>query len=100
MSPPPTGNGMIMPDLRTFLPSVIRTVVPLVVGYFLAWPVAGWFGLQDDQVTSLVTVVVTALYYALVRLAEIYVLPQIGWFLGWAAAPTYPAKPVGTSTER
>jgi hypothetical protein len=80
----------MFPDLRSFLPSVLRTVVPLVVGYFAAWPVAGWFNLQDDQVTSLVTILVTAAYYLLVRLAETYVEPNIGWLLGWAGRPVYP----------
>lgn len=80
----------MFPDLRSFLPSVLRTVVPLIVGYFAAWPVAGWFGLQDDQVTALVTVAVTAVYYLLVRLAETYVEPNIGWLLGWAGRPVYP----------
>lgn len=80
----------MLPDLRSFLPSVLRTVVPLLVGYFAAWPVAGWFGLQDDQVTSLVTLLVTAVYYLAVRLAEQYVEPNIGWLLGWAGRPVYP----------
>ena len=80
----------MFPDLRSFLPSVLRTVVPLIVGYFAAWPVAGWFGLQDDQVTALVTVLVTAVYYLLVRVAETYLEPNLGWFLGWAGRPVYP----------
>lgn len=80
----------MFPDLRSFLPSVLRTVVPLLVGYFAAWPVAGWFGLQDDQVTALVTVLVTAAYYLLVRVVETYVEPNAGWLLGWAGRPVYP----------
>jgi hypothetical protein len=78
-----------LPDLRSFLPSVVRTVVPLLVGYFTAWPVAGLLGLREDQITSLITIVVTGLYYLLVRLAEQYVLPQAGWLLGYASAPVY-----------
>lgn len=69
-------------------PSLVRTVVPLVVGYFLAWPVTKLLGLTEEQVTSLVTVAVTALYYLGVRLAEQYV-PQLGWLLGYAATPVY-----------
>jgi hypothetical protein len=78
-----------MPNLRTFLPSILRTFVPLLVGYFGAWPVATALGLSDNQVTSLVTVGLTGGYYLVVRLAERYVLPQAGWLLGWAAAPVY-----------
>lgn len=77
-------------DLRSFLPSVLRTFVPLIVGYFAAWPVAGLLGLREDQITALVTVVVTALYYALVRVLETYVEPNFGWLLGWAGRPVYP----------
>jgi len=80
----------VFPDLRSFLPSVLRTFVPLVVGYFTAWPVAGWFGLQDDQVTALVTIIVTAVYYLAVRVVETYVYPNAGWLLGWAGRPVYP----------
>jgi hypothetical protein len=82
-------NLRLVPDLKSFAPSVVRTVVPLVVGYFSAWPVAGALGLQDEQITSLVTAVVTGLYYLLVRLAETYVMPQLGWLLGFASPPVY-----------
>lgn len=88
----------MFPDLRSFLPSVLRTVVPLLVGYFAAWPVAGWFGLQDDQVTALVTVLVTAVYYLLVRVLETYVEPNLGFLLGWAGRPVYPL-PVDAGTS-
>lgn len=78
-----------MPALSSFAPSVIRTIVPLVVGYFSAWPVAELTGLDDNAVTSLVTVLVTALYYVLVRSLERYVLPQAGWLLGYPSEPVY-----------
>jgi hypothetical protein len=82
-------NLRLVPELKSFAPSVVRTVVPLLVGYFSAWPIAGALGLQDDQITSVVTVVVTGLYYLLVRLAETYVMPQLGWLLLWASPPVY-----------
>lgn len=77
------------------LPSLLRTAVPLIVGYFLAWPAAKLLGLTEDQITSLVTVVISALYYLAVRLLE-RVAPQFGWLLGYASAPVYPA-PTGTT---
>ena len=84
-------------DLKSFLPSVLRTLVPLVVGYFTAFPVAQWLNLSDDQVTSLVTVVITAVYYLVVRVAERYA-PEAGWLLGWASPPVYvPPKDAGFS---
>lgn len=70
------------------LPSILRTLVPLAVGYFTAWPVAVTLGLTDDQVTSLITAVITALYYLLIRALEQW-LPEFGWLLGWASPPKY-----------
>jgi hypothetical protein len=80
-----------MIELRSFLPSVLRTLVPLGVGYFLAWPVAGWLNLTDDQVTSLVTIVISALYYLVVRLVELALpqFPAIGVLLGYPSSPNY-----------
>lgn len=88
----------MVPDLRSFLPSVLRTVVPLLVGYFAAWPVAGLLGLQDDQITNLVTLGVTVLYYAAVRALETYIGPRFGWLLGYAARPVYPSLADAGST--
>jgi len=72
------------------LPSILRTGVPLLVGYFLAWPAARWFGLTEEQVTSLITIVISALYYLTVRLLE-QVAPRFGWLLGYASKPVYVA---------
>lgn len=78
------------------LPSTLRTLVPLAVGYFAAWPVAKALGLTDEQVTSLITAVITAAYYLAVRGLE-QVAPQFGWLLGYASKPVYdrPATPTG-----
>lgn len=70
------------------LPSILRTLTPILVGYFAAWPVAKALGLTDDQITSLITAVVTAAYYLLVRLLEQFA-PQFGWLLGYASPPQY-----------
>lgn len=78
-----------LPDLRSFLPSVVRTVVPLAVGYITGWPIAGALGLEEAEITPLVTVIIVAVYYIVVRLIETYVLPKAGWLLGWGSAPVY-----------
>lgn len=70
------------------LPSILRTLVPILVGYFAAWPVATILGLSDDQVTSLITAVITALYYLVIRALEQW-LPEFGWLIGWASPPRY-----------
>ena len=78
------------------LPSILRTLVPLAVGYLLAWPAARWLGLTEEQVTSLITVVITAAYYLAVRALE-QLAPQFGWLLGYASPPRY--VPAGVAAE-
>lgn len=77
------------PDLRSFLPSVLRTGTPLAVAYLLGFPVVRALGLDEEHVTTLVTVILSGVYWVAVRVLETYVLPQFGWLLGWAAAPVY-----------
>mgnify|MGYP000843957471 CR=1 FL=1 len=68
--------------------SLIRTVVPFVVGWLISLPVVAWLGLTQEQVTAAVTVVIGAIYYLLVRIIERR-FPSWGWLLGMATAPTY-----------
>jgi hypothetical protein len=76
-------------DLKSVLPSLLRTVVPVVVAYLLGTPVVRALGLSDEHVTALVTAALTLAYWAVVRALETYVAPQLGWLLGWGAAPVY-----------
>lgn len=73
------------------LASILRTVVPFVVGLLLSLLVrAGLDDLVDiDDLTELVTLVVTLAYYFVFRLLE-RVDSRFGWLLGWAAQPKYP----------
>lgn len=80
------------------LASIIRTVVPALVGLVLSWPVVAWLGLSRDQVTWLVTGAITAApvvlqlaYYLTVRLIERR-WPSAGALLGRRGAPTYSGK--------
>jgi hypothetical protein len=73
--------------LANLLPSLIRTVVPWIVA-FAGPALLQWGGVSEAQLTTGATVVVGAVYYALVRVLEQYV-PQLGWLLGYAAAPSY-----------
>lgn len=79
----------LVPDLKSFAPSVVRSLTPIVVAYLAGFPVAKLLGLDDDHVTALVTSVLYAAYYLGVRLIEQYVWPRAGWLLGWASAPVY-----------
>ena len=81
----------------SLLPSIPRTLVPLLVGYFAALPVVRALGLTDDQMVGLVTVLVSAVYWLVVRLLE-KVAPQFGWLLGYASPPVY-APPAVVATN-
>lgn len=71
--------------------SIVRTVVPLVVGVVVAWlarhNVDG--SAYADFLSAVVAAVVTTVYYAVVRVLETYVKPRFGWLLGLAKPPTY-----------
>jgi len=71
------------------LASIVRTVVPLIVGWLLAQSVVAQAGVTEEQATTAVTAVVQALYYVVARLLEHYVSPRFGWLLGLARRPTY-----------
>lgn len=60
--------------------SVVRTVVPLIVGALLGYAARVGLDLPEGAVTEIVTVVVTTAYYALARLVERYV-PSVGGVL-------------------
>lgn len=70
------------------LASIIRTVVPLVVGWLAGLPIAQRIGITSTDITAAVTAVTGAVWYVAVRLLETYG-PQWGWLLGYAQAPTY-----------
>lgn len=78
------------------LPSVVRTVVPLIVGWALSLPIAPAVldllqvttGDAERSLTAAVTAVVAGLYYLAIRLFEVHGRPRLGWLLGWAAQPT------------
>jgi hypothetical protein len=69
--------------------SVVRTVVPVVVGLLLTLAAKAGLDFDDGAVTHIVTVAVTGVYYGVVRWAETNFGGQIGWLLGFAKKPTY-----------
>lgn len=73
------------------LTSIVRTVVPALVGTLIV--LAARAGLDitgDTTVTELITLAVSGAYYAVVRGLE-QIRPWFGWLLGWASQPTYKA---------
>lgn len=67
--------------------SIVRTLVPWAVAYLL--PLAGkYLGLTEDQLSTLLTLLLGAAYYVLVRLLERWV-PQASILLGSLRQPVY-----------
>ncbi|KAB2344895.1 hypothetical protein [Actinomadura rudentiformis] len=62
-------------------PSIVRTLVPLIVGALLGWAARIGLDLPSGAVTEIVTVSVTFAYYTAARLIETQ-WPAIGrWLL-------------------
>jgi Na+/pantothenate symporter len=80
--------------------SVVRTVVPTIVGAVIAWlTVHGfdWLNLvaYGDQISAWLVVVCISLYYALARWLE-QKFPQAGILLGYVRKPVYVPETVPT----
>ena len=80
--------------------SIVRTVVPIVVGAILGWLAASNIPVDPElevTITAALTAVFSAVYYLLVRLFERYVSPKLGWLLGLAQQPVEykPDNPAG-----
>lgn len=75
--------------------SIVRTLVPIIVGSVTAWLVGIGFPAGEEfegLLTAVLTLAFGGLYYTVVRLLETYVTPKFGWLLGLAKAPaTYVA---------
>jgi len=83
--------------LSQLIPSIIRTVVPLLVALVTALLVKAGIdpGPYRELIAQLVGGAVATAYYVAVRVFETYVKPRWGWLLGYAKQPTYdaPAAP-------
>lgn len=81
---------VLQQTVRDLGASLVRTVVPVVVGTVLAWLLSRGLDLTQYQnaVNVWLTLACTAGYYAAVRAAEVR-WPQVGLLLGWRAQPKY-----------
>lgn len=71
------------------IPSLVRTYVPLIVGYLVGWLSTLGITVTDDQKAALVGgigTVAAALYYLLARILETKV-PALTWLLGSPVQP-------------
>lgn len=78
--------------------SLVRTLVPVVVGSVLAWFAAKGIPVDPSLETTMtvaLTGAATFVYYAVVRFLEMKVSPKFGWLLGNNSSPdSYsPGKP-------
>ena len=73
--------------------SIIRTIVPLIVGQMISW--LALMGIMDTtgeltaSLISVIPILLTGLYYIAARWLEEKVSAKFGWLLGYAQKPTY-----------
>ncbi len=75
--------------------SIVRTIVPIIVGAVVAFFVGRGVTLDPEFETllgSALTLAFSGLYYIAVRLLETYVTPKLGWLLGLAKSPVAYSK--------
>lgn len=81
-SPFPQSAGTIL------LPGVLRTAVPMIYAFLVHRGVVEWLGLDSAIAENAITIVVTMLFYVVLRVAERY-WDKIGWLLGYGKQPVY-----------
>lgn len=82
--------------VRDYLASIVRTVVPTVVGLLLALAAKTGLQLDPGTVSMLVDALAVGAYHAGVRVLENR-WPSFGVMLGWRAQPHYPGPTLQTS---
>lgn len=71
--------------------SLVRTIVPLIVGFVGSAFVGA--GIEPDAefsglLTNVLTLAFSSVYYVAARLLETYVAPKFGWLLLFPKSPT------------
>ena len=81
-----------MISMKALFDSIVRTVVPYLVGLTLSWLATTGLELDSEfksNLTAVLTAALGTLYFIVVRALETYVAPKFGWLLGLAKAPVY-----------
>ena len=87
--------------MKALFDSLVRTVVPSIVGAVLAALAKSGMTIDSDfelALTAALTTLFGFIYYAAARILEVYVTPKFGWLLGLARIPTY-EKPEAVITD-
>lgn len=71
-----------------FAISLVRTLVPIIVGFVLAQAARAGLDIDESDLTNVVNAVVIGAYYSIVRFAETKV-PGFGWLIGYPIQPSY-----------
>lgn len=77
------------------LPSIIRTIVPLLAGLVINWLVSRGIdpGPYQDFISTIIAALASTALYGAIRFLETRSDPRWGWLLGLAKAPTYAPTP-------
>lgn len=78
--------------MKALFDSLVRTYVPWIAGILIGWLVSLGVPLDPEvapQVTAVLMLVASALWYFLARIFETYVHPKLGWLLGLPKQPIY-----------
>lgn len=84
--------------------SIIRTVIPVIVGSVLTWLAAKGIDVDPEQVNAWLIPIGISVYYTVVRFLEDK-FPALGWLLGLPKQPGYspadapPARPAPGRNE-
>ena len=84
--------------MSTLLASLIRTVVPVVVGLILSGLAQLGIEIDPGPLTQTIDAVFIGGYYVLIRWAESR-FDWVGWFLGLPSPPDYPDRVVFTAQD-
>lgn len=78
--------------MKALFDSLVRTYVPWLVGAAIGWLISLGVPLDPEvetQITLALMGVASFLYYALARIFELYVSPNLGWLVGLPKQPIY-----------
>lgn len=91
----PNAGDLVKTSASAILASVVRTLVPILVGVIVS--VAAKLnvdldaGTAETLVNGLISAAISLLYYVIARVLELFQSSKFGWLLGFAKAPAYKA---------
>ncbi len=97
----PNAGDLVKTGGAAILASLVRTLVPLIVGLVVAGFTKLGVPVDDESVALVINGAVSAAvafgYYAVARGLEVFASTKFGWLLGYAKAPVYVADDNATA---